>query len=420
MTRAPFPTRQAPRLRHGAILLLAACLPFSISGSQLALGLLIALTAALAIHERRRPPVGGAAGWLLVGFLLWSIVAAPLSAHPGQAMSRLPEKYWVWLTFFAVLATLRRRATLVRALWLLVSVAGVVGLYGIAQHVFGDAVPRPLLPALKLPVTTAGATHAVGLFDHHLTYGNSLAMILLLGVGLAASRRTWQQRLLVAGILAPAFLAFLWSFARSAWVGFFAGLLAFGALKGKRVLAGALAAVLLVGFAAYQLSPGLAERMERAVRSDKNLERLYTWKTTVDMIADHPVFGLGPGSYRSETAAYRAGYNIHWTATSHAHNSFLHFAAVSGVVAGVLFALFVVVLLSLGALRHPEVKQDLERRHLLAGAMAACTAFAVSSLLQHNAGDAEVNMLFQFAAAALIFLAGSDGAPHEEGDHDVE
>jgi len=405
MTGARWLTNHAARLRHGLVLALAACLPFSISGSQAVLVLLVALTAVLAVVERQWPPVGGTVGCLLAVFLIWSALAAPLSAHPAAALATFPEKYWIWLTFFVVLAALRRRETLVGGLWLLVGVAGLVGLYGIAQHVWGDAVPRPLLPPLKLPVTTAGATHAVGFFDHHLTYGNSLALILLLGMGLVAAQTGWRRRLLAAAPLAPAFLAFLYSFARSAWIGLIAGLLTFGALKGKRALTAVLAAAVVVGFAGYQLSPGLAERMQRTVRSDKNLERIYTWKTTLDMVADHPVFGIGPGSYRALTDQYRAGYNIHWTATSHAHNSMLHFAAVSGAAAGVLFAAMLLALASLGAMRHDDVQEDRERRHLLAGATAACTAFAVASLLQHNAGDAEVSMLFQFAAAALVWLA---------------
>jgi O-antigen ligase len=391
------------------VVALAFFLPFSISGSQLVLGLMIVAVVARAVIRRELGFVVGPVGWLIVALVAWVVVAAPLSAHPGTAALRLP-KFWIWATFFVCLAGLSERRTAILALRALVVSAGIVAIYGIAQHLWGEAVLVDFLPPKRLPTTNTGAVHAVGLFDHHLTYGNSLALTLLLGLGLLSAERAWRTRLWLAVPLGLALLGLLWSFARSAWLGLLAGLLAFGALKGKRVLAIAILAAFGIGAAAYNLSPGLADRMARMVQSDKNLERIYIWKTTGAMIGDHPVFGIGPGAYRGLTEKYRAGYNIHWTATSHAHNSPLQFAVESGVFAAVLFGLLLIVLISLGAVRHSELKEGGTRRDLLAGATAACACFAAASLLQHNAGDAEVCMLFQLAAALVVALA-RDEAP---------
>ena len=387
-----------------SVYLMALFLPFSITGSQTALGVMILLVAGRAVLRRRLGFAIGVFGWLIVALIAWAVLAAPLAEVTDHAPERL-AKYWIWLTYFVVLAGLDSRETAMRSLAILVGAAGVVAVYGIAQHFFGEAVLVGFLPPKELPTTTTGAVHAVGLFDHHLTYGNSLALTILLGIGLFGAVRKMRDRIWLAAALATSFAALLWSFARSAWVGILAGLIALGALLGRRALTAIMIGALVVGVAAYSLSPGLADRMERVIRIDKNLERVFTWKTTVDMIQDFPLFGIGPGAYRQMTEQYRDGYNIHWTATSHAHNSYLHFAAESGVVAGLLLALLIGAAIGIGALRQGDVKRDEAGRRLIAGGVGACVCFAVASLLQHNAGDAEVCMLYQFAAALVVFLS---------------
>lgn len=390
-----------------ALYALALFLPFSISGSQISLSVLIVLLAVHLLRQRRWPKPKDAAGWLILILCGWIFIAAPFSLFPDITWPRL-AKLWIWFTYFVVLASLADRTILVRALRILVVAAGVVAIYGIAQHFFGDAVPRFLVPSVKLWQKTGGYYHAVGLFDHHLTYGNSLIIVIMLGLGLWFASTGWRWRVCLGLALFLSSLALVWSYARSAWVGLAAGLLVFGGLKGRKALLGTLAALLVIGLVGAQVSPTLKDRMRRAVTSDKNLERIYTWKTTLDMVKDNPATGIGPGAYRHLTDEYRCDYNIHWTATSHAHNSYLQLAAESGIAAGLLFAALLAVLFAFGA-RYHHVIRDVADKHLLAGATGAVAAFAVSSLLQHNAGDAEVCMTFQFAAAVLIWLAMNEG-----------
>ncbi len=387
-----------------SLYLFAVSLPLSTTLMQIALALLAACLAAQLATGRRPLPPRDLVGGLILAMVAWVLLAAPFSLDWSATLPRL-GKYWIWLTYFGVLAALSDRRTATRALWLMLGSMGLVALYGIAQHFFGDDVPRILTPPVKLWQKTGGYYHAVGMFDHHLTYGNSLILALLLGVGLWFETRSWRWRAVLASILFVGLLALLWSYARSAWVGMLAGLLVIGGLKGKRALIGALVAVALVVLVAAQVSPTIKDRLRRGLTSQQNLERIYTFKTTADMIRDHPLTGIGPGNYQPLTERYRAGYNIHWTARSHAHNSYLQIAAESGIVAGLLFTALLAVLFAFGVARHRDIKGQAAARDLLAGTVGAVVAFAFSSLLQHNAGDAEVCMLFQFAAALLVFLA---------------
>jgi len=392
---------------------LALFLPFSISGAQAALALLCLLLVVRAGLRRQIPHPGEPAGWLIVALVGWVLLAAPFALYPDLTWPRL-AKYWIWLTYFVALASFGDWPTARRAVSLLVFAAGATAIYGIAQHIFGDAVPRYFVPPVTLWQKTGGYYHAVGMFDHHLTYGNNLIIIILLGMGLWFETQPWRQRIALGIALLLCTFGLLWSYARSAWIGLVAGLMIFAGLKGKRAVIITLAVISLLGLAAVKASPTLADRIQRAFISEKNLERIYTWKTTVDMIVDHPVTGIGPGAYRTLTELYRQNYNIHWTARSHAHNSYLQIAAESGLAAGLVFTALIVTLFALGIAHHRDISCHNPGKNLLAGAVGACTAFAAASLLQHNAGDAEVCMVFLFAAALLVFLVKS--IPKESHD----
>jgi len=424
------------RMTRGAFYAFVLFLPFSISGAQIMLGLLLALQ--LLVHRRRRRPVWppSPAGALILALVVWTLAVAPFAVDFRVTGPRLFQ-YWIWAAFFVAVPAVAERRTLVRGLELLVVVSGLVAVYAALQHLFGNNLPlgfhgflldhfgeaaaKAVVPVRYLPVTNAGAVHALGFFDHHLTYGNSLMLVLLLGLGWWTAVKSWRRRLLLTPFLLAALTGLTWSYARSAWVGLLAGLLTFGALKGRRVLIVLLLAVFAAGLTAYHVSPAVADRLGRAFRSDSNLERIYIYKTTVEMIRDHPLTGVGRGNYRRLIDGYRTGYNIHWTAKSHAHNSYLQLAAESGLFAGLLFAALLAYLIALGVTRCHELKGDDERRELLLGVTAATVGFAIASLLQHNAGDAEVCLLWQTAAAMLVVLARPRPAAYDaesERNHD--
>ena len=398
------------RAIHALFYVMVASLTLSISLAQLAEALLIVAVAARIWRRRKLGFALGPAGALLLVFLAWVLATWPFSLHPDDAFAKLP-KYWMWFVFFASLAALDDRQTARRAVTVMVVAAGIAALYGIAQHFFCEAAPRPawLLTQVQLRQANGGYCHAVGFFDQHLTYGNGMALVLLTGVGLWLAE-TGRRRAWLTAPLALCLLGVLWSYARSAWLGLFAGLAVFGGMLGRRALAAALLGAALIGGAAYVASPSLAQRMQNSFRSDENLERIYIWKTTLAMIADHPLFGVGPGAYRRMTPTYREGYNIHWTATGHAHNSYLQYAAESGVPAALLFVAFLAALIGLGASPPDAVKQgatgEIAAFRLRAGATAAAAGFAAASLLQHNGGDTVVCMTFQVVAALLLFFSG--------------
>jgi len=97
--------------------------------------------------------------------------------------------------------------------------------------------------------------------------------------------------------------------------------------------------------------------------------RLATWATALNMLADHPLFGVGFGanSYIMHKAEYMTGVgNISAQYADHhsvPHNEYLHVAVLLGIPGIILFLtiLFQLVKLLFGIHRNPEYS-DMDRR----------------------------------------------------------
>lgn len=269
-------------------------------------GVLIGLVAGLVFMVRRprevaRQPAARLFLLLFVcyaGAALWSLpgaVAPDKSATTALALWRfLPFGLFACLALRPVTwAASRIEIVLaaVVALWALdawVQIATGWSLGGAADAVritgvFGaDNLKLGLMLALLAPFLLAVAQRRLG------WRGVAAGFVFLLGpVLLAGSRQGWLQFALVA-------LAAIWIVTRSPWRR--AALIASAGLAGVVVLA-----------AAWQLSPGFAQRMDRTTHVldadagglDWALSgRLRIWRTTGAMIAADPVNGVGVRGYR--------------------------------------------------------------------------------------------------------------------------
>jgi len=103
------------------------------------------------------------------------------------------------------------------------------------------------------------------------------------------------------------------------------------------VLAASTAALLFLGgdkvVSRFELLPDEVEQ-----RADLRLNRGTIWNITVDLIKERPVTGAGFGAYAVAITRFD-GSNGLWEAEQ-AHNEYLEILANGGVVAGLLFAIF--------------------------------------------------------------------------------
>lgn len=76
------------------------------------------------------------------------------------------------------------------------------------------------------------------------------------------------------------------------------------------------------------------------VAADLNIDRLTLWRAALDMLAAHPVLGVGPGNFRFAVGPV-LGRSV-WDIRLHANNTYLEMFADAGLLGGAVFLLFLV------------------------------------------------------------------------------
>jgi O-antigen ligase len=279
----------------------------------------------------------------------------------------------------------------------LVLAAAVVAVYGIVQYYTGIDWYRALLGrriVVKPRIAGAEGFAAIGFFRNYLTY----AHVLIVPLGFALAARERWIRLGVVPLLA---LALLLSTARGAWI---AAIVMVIALVAVRRHGGArLAALAAAGLLVWSLVPGFRQQLSPALTTtEANAGRVAIYAANLDIVAAHPVLGLGFGRYRQRAAPY---YERHPLADrrSHAHNNFLQIAAEAGLLGLAAFMLVFATALRFGveAVRR---QRDPAARAVALGGCLALIGFLVGGLTQYTFGDVEVAMAMWTSLAVLMRL----------------
>ncbi|MBK8316418.1 MAG: putative O-glycosylation ligase, exosortase A system-associated [Acidobacteria bacterium] len=174
------------------------------------------------------------------------------------------------------------------------------------------------------------------------------------------------------------------------------------ALKSRHKLSGIAAVIVLGLLLLFVLPARVVERVgtiRNASEADESAQmRLATWRVCLSIIADHPVFGVGP---RSMLEAYSRYSDT--TAVRVAHNSFLQMAVDAGLPALIIF--LSIIVLSFYRLR--RARSDLRSRapdsKLIAyshGLEIALIGYVVSAnFLSRN----DLELFYEIAALSTSF-----------------
>lgn len=241
-----------------------------------------------------------------------------------------------------------------------------------------------------------------------------VAIVLPIGVGLLWDRRSEPRaKVLVGALVALAGLAVAASVSYQGIVAGAAGLfvlavgLALGARPAMRGRAfGALGGIALLGVGATVAGLAGAGPVA-AVLGQRSVElRLDYWRAAWAMFLDRPLLGVGIGRYADHYREYRTAQAAATVDLSQgsdaAHNVPLEFFATGGLLVGLTYLGFVVVVavVLVRGLRSVAPGQ----RALLAGFGGAWAAYQVISLL--GVDIAPIMLLHWLTAAAILVLAG--------------
>jgi putative inorganic carbon (HCO3(-)) transporter len=373
--------------------------PWSIAGAQtmLTLGLLAWLAKMLFSGRWNllRTPLNLPI-LLYVVTLLISVAFSPFKLHSLLAL----KEEWLLLIFFLVVNNVEEEAKVEKLLTVLISVATLVGIYSVWQHYSGVDLYRNRMLEPRGEVFLS-----LGFFDHHLTFGGYYMLVFLLAsVILINSKRIGVIRIL--DFLAPVVLglALVFSYARSAWVGAVAGFLAFGFLKGRKFVLPLILGLIALCLLVYVIEPTSWERIKEIdLSGDKpQSTRIRLWQTSINMIKDKPIWGIGLGNFGKLFDRYKVAGT--YDTTCHPHNDFLNVAVNSGLL-GLLAYLSIWTVFLFSTIRLAVKNKKSSYSHSVQiGGIVAIIAFLFASLFQCYYTDAEVNMLIMFILGLTTVL----------------
>lgn len=330
---------------------------------------------------------------LFFGCLALSTV---VSGHPLQAVGWL--KVWTVLAYFVVYWWLDGAGGARRFLSTLAGSGALAAVYGVIQHFTGIDWYRQLLGRQRRvrPRTHGDPRFAVvGFFRNYLTFAHTMSVpyASALSLGLSTDGR-WT----IAAVVIMT--AILFSSARGAWLAVLASTVTVVAIGRGRRAGVVVLAMVAVGAIAVGQSDALQKEIgSMFALSGENAGRVAIYEVNLQVVHDHPWFGLGFGRYLRAARPYyldAAGADRR----SHAHNNFLQVAAESGLVGLAAFALLFAHALRLGldAVHGPAPPA----RATAVGAFAAIVGFLVGGLTQYTFGDGEVAIAMWCTLAVLM------------------
>lgn len=233
-----------------------------------------------------------------------------------------------------------------------------------------------------------------GTLSHWMTFSGLALIAACVLLGFAFEERGRWRLAGLASVLPLA--AMLLTYTRSVWVGMVAALVVTLAVRRPRGLLLIPPAVAVV----FLLMPREIQNRMRSIgdlSDPTSRDRIAMVRAGLHMVADHPLFGVGPDMVQRLYPLYRQPDAVRLQ-VPHLHNNVLQIAAANGLPAAAAY-LSLVGLFLVRAVTRLKRETRPDRAALLAGAVLAGVAVTVAGLFEYNFGDTEVEM------ATLLVLA---------------
>lgn len=312
------------------------------NGIGLSLNVLVglALTAwYLQMDLKRRPRpliLAGRLGLPIAAMLTTTVVSLVTTSERFVGLGRLLfelQLYFVYLLALNVVRSEDRLAYTLKLLFVALAMQSVVyflqSALGQTFTLTGDVIQQGALPRPGGTVSTNPAGFA-----------SFIMPILLLAVTQYMCKPDARNNRYAGPVAALGLMALGLTFTRAAWVGLALALVWLVVLShrrhalrpGRLFLVGA-----GVGIIALALSPMIAVRLSESV-SDAYDERAGLMRIALQIIAAHPIMGIGAGAYGDVFKGYlTADVADQWLST--VHNEYLLRAAETGIPGGIAFVL---------------------------------------------------------------------------------
>jgi len=354
-------------------------------------------------------------GWQVVGL---SYTQAPMSSAWSSLFSERKILYILPLALIFSDEAPKRRFLIA---FLLTCAAGLLVSFALKMPFVQEAMASGA--SLQSVVRSGAPLTPDNVFRSYATQSMAFAMGTFLALWFAAhqGKRVWRVGL---GLLAIAFAANIAMVTpgRSGYVVFLVLVVWWFAMwRGfKGVLLGALAA-LVIGLLAYNLSASVQSRVNMGITETQNFStapqetslgrRMLMVQTTLGMIAERPLLGVGTGSFKQSFSAIAAEKYTGWRAIAFddPHNQYLFIATENGLI-GLLAFLFMMAMILKYCLRSGSVYGKMAAGCLL--------AWCATSLFSGHFRTFPEGHMIAFIVGMLMVSRSPDDRPAASAPHE--
>lgn len=322
--------------------------------------------------------------FMVISLITSAFTSQRLSISAEAFLFKTMEYLLIFLIMADVINTPRRVFNLVS---IFLIAAFFIGIDGVYQRLAGRDLFRKFPLFLDMKITAA--------FKAPNDFGTYLATALPLPLALIAFNvMNWKKKL---GLLALSLLlatCLLLTFARGAWLGFFAGFLFLLIFTGWRRLVAALVILALLASLTVLLAPPVIkaqlDSFAKLGSDTSSIDRLLIWKTGWRIFLDRPVFGHGLNTFMSVFEKYKPA-DYKWIV--YAHNCFLQIAAETGIIGLLVFLWFCASIL-IRAISKFFGTSDKFMKAAVIGAAACIIATLTNSFVDTNLYSLPLAVLF--------------------------
>ncbi len=402
------------RLQAACAFLYIVGLTFSITVWQYSLVAALLITVVRFIIEPSQRALLPELRWpavIILPYVVWTMISAIVMNSPGARFAGVSEE-WLFLAIpviWSVVLTSPARFLSVSFRTTAIAVIVITVAMGMSYY-FGLNLLRPHDPNFAL------SGQASGSFGLSLTFAEVFlglgGLFLLVAIFKIQGRRETSLFWLAA---IAALTSIVMSSSRTATAAVICISVGCALFFWRRITSVTRLVLMLLPVAAVAVSllasgyflQRMSEHLTRDVGSEYSGSRQFIWSRTVDMIATHPVFGVGPDGFARDYATRLPAGTLPQHFFDHAHSDFLNMTATRGIAGGVLYLLMWGLVMMRGVhLCRREWGTQTFLSTLRLGAVVGCIGLVICGITEAIFVDEEVRGVIMLLWALLLLPAG--------------
>jgi len=233
-----------------------------------------------------------------------------------------------------------------------------------------------------------------GFSSHWMTYSGLLMMVFVFFTVFNIYEKKRKLKILNFILLIPILTSILLSLTRSTWIGIFISTGIFFIYYFRKQPKLLIGSALILSILFFLLPGSIKSRVFSIfdINNVTNKDRLHMAYTTMQIVKDHPLTGVGSDNVKMVYPRYR-----HRNATKnnpHLHNNFFQIAAERGIFTLISFIAFFISIFT-GLARKIRDGTGLEKR-ISSAVLFMLISFLTAGMFEYNFGDTELKFLLLF------------------------